>query len=330
MLLHDSINGGQPQPGSFAGFLRGEEGLKNPRHDFRRDAASGVAEAEANEATDARLRVPLDERFIHNPGRGADHEGSAPRHGVPRVDGKVQKHLFDHAHIPKNGGQIRRGNELQGHVRAEQTFQHLAHAIDHFIQFHFLRLDFLFPAERQQLAGQMRGSFGGGGDLLERLLGIATFHHAAQDHVRVPLNHSKDIVKVMGHASGQLADGFHLLGLSQLLLQSFAIGNLADKPGEHRRTLGRHSRDAQFHGKLRAVGAHRAHFYPPTENGALTGGKIPRQTVPIPLAQSGWDDEFGQFPADHFGAPATKGFLPGRIPLENPAFVINRDHAIQR
>jgi len=38
----------------------------------------------------------------------------------------------------------------------------------------------------------------------------------------------EDIIKIMGHAAGQLADGLHLLRLTQLIFQSLLPGHVPE------------------------------------------------------------------------------------------------------
>ena len=42
----------------------------------------------------------------------------------------------------------------------------------------------------------------------------------------VPLDHGEDVVEIVGHAGGQLADGLHLLGLAKLALQQSPLGDV--------------------------------------------------------------------------------------------------------
>ena len=51
MLLNDAKHGGQPQAGAFADILGGEERFEDPRQNFRRDAAAGVAHTQADKRT---------------------------------------------------------------------------------------------------------------------------------------------------------------------------------------------------------------------------------------------------------------------------------------
>jgi hypothetical protein len=45
-----------------------------------------------------------------------------------------------------------------------------------------------------------------------------------------PAPPTEHVVEVMGNAAAQLPDGFHLLGLAQLVFRCFAASLLLDKP----------------------------------------------------------------------------------------------------
>ena len=219
MLLYNAINRGQAQSGAFARLLGGKERFKNSRENLRGNAGAGIGDTQAHKPTVARLRVALDFSLGDFPVRGADRQLSAARHGITRVHGEVQKDLFHHAEITAHRRQIGRRVERQGYRSAQQTSQHLGRAPHHVVQIQVLGLHLLFAAERQQLTGQIGGAFGGGAHLYQRFLRLLAFHHSAENHVGVPLDDRQDVVKVMSHPSGQLADRFHLLQLAELLLE---------------------------------------------------------------------------------------------------------------
>ena len=226
MLLHYAINRGQTESGAFAGLLDGKERFKNSGKNLRGDAGAGIGDTQAHKPAGARLRVALDFSLGDFPCRSADRQLSAPGHGITRVHSEVQKDLFHHAEITVHRRQIRRRVERQSNGGAQETSQHLGCALDHVVQIQVLGLHRLFPAERQQLTGQIGGAFGGGAHLYQRFFRILAFHHSAENHVGMPLDDRQDVVKVMRHACGELADRFHLLQLAQLLLELSALGNV--------------------------------------------------------------------------------------------------------
>ena len=99
MLLDDAKNGGQPQTGAFAHLLGGEEGFKNPRQNFRRDAAAGVADAQTRKRTRSGLRGLRRGDFVKFDGGSFDDDLSALGHGVARIHRQIQQDLINHARI---------------------------------------------------------------------------------------------------------------------------------------------------------------------------------------------------------------------------------------
>ena len=45
---------------------------------------------------------------------------------------------------------------------------------------------------------------------------------------------SEDVIEIMGDAAGELTDGFHLLGLAELVFEAFLAGDVAEKSEEKR------------------------------------------------------------------------------------------------
>jgi len=83
-----------------------------------------------------------------------------------------------------------------------------------------------WPAEHQQLSGQPDRTLRRRGDLADvpalRLRNSA----ALRQQIGVPEDRRQDVVEIVRHARGQLADGFHLLRLAQLLLHATPLGDV--------------------------------------------------------------------------------------------------------
>ncbi len=84
----------------------------------------------------------------------------------------------------------------------------------------------LLAAEGEQLAGQRRGAFGGARDFLGRAAQVRLGSEAFEQEFRVTQNHHQKIVEIVSDASGETADGFHLLRLAQLLFEGAALGDV--------------------------------------------------------------------------------------------------------
>ena len=57
---------------------------------------------------------------------------------------------------------------------------------------------------------------------------------------RVPLDDGQDVVEIVRHAAGQLADRFHLLRLPQLCLQALPLGHITGVTMHH--AIGHHGK----------------------------------------------------------------------------------------
>ncbi len=87
------------------------------------------------------------------------------------------------------------------------------------VQVEHLGGDGLLAGKGQQLPGEVGGALGGLADLLQVGMERLRRVHLLQGQLRVAEDHRQHVVEVVGHAAGQPAHRFHLLGLAQLRLQ---------------------------------------------------------------------------------------------------------------
>ena len=121
VLLDDPVGGRQPEARSLADVLGGEERFEDVRKVLRCDAGPVVADAQTRPGRDRRGRRRVRARGFDE--RCVDREPSANRHGITRVDGQVQEHLFDHAGIGANGERLLRVGERHDDVFTEHPVQ---------------------------------------------------------------------------------------------------------------------------------------------------------------------------------------------------------------
>jgi hypothetical protein len=146
--------------------------------------------------------------------------------------------------------------------RADRTAQKIRHVHRQPVDVRGLRIESLAPGECQKAMGQRRGA---GRPCLRHLeiladLLVTTFPQALRDQLEAARHAGEQIVEIVCQASGELADGFHLLGLAQLLLCQFALAGaffhllLKRFRQSGQRGLG----ETPFDRRLRAIG-HVAH-----------------------------------------------------------------------
>ncbi len=97
---------------------------------------------------------------------------------------------------------------------------------DRFVHVQHARLQNLLAAEGQQLPGERSGAVGCLFHLLDAEPQRRRIRHAVEQELRVAFDDHQQIVEVVRHASGELADGLHLLRLAQLIGEALAFGNV--------------------------------------------------------------------------------------------------------
>ena len=136
--------------------------------------------------------------------------------GVAGVDAQVGQDLVDLGGVHLDRPQVRSGQPGQIDVLADEPPQHLEHARHGLVQVEHLRGDGLLAGKGQQLPGEVGGALGGLADFLEIVMERLGRVHLVQGQLRMAEDHAQHVVEIMGHAAGQPAHRFHLLGLLKL------------------------------------------------------------------------------------------------------------------
>ena len=232
VLFDDAINCGQPQAGAFPHLLGGKKWFKDAAQVLRSDTAAVVGCRQRNEPASAGPRMLSKVAGVQVLDGDFNRELAAAGHSVPRVDRQVQEDLFHHASIGFDQRRLGKVIELQRDILAEDARQHFGHVADHFIEVQALGLHDLAAAEGEQLAGEGCGALA---DLLGGPDGHSGQIAARQQERGVAVDNGEDVVEIMSDAAGQLADGVHLLGLAQLVLQPFLARDIPEQSQQQRR-----------------------------------------------------------------------------------------------
>src|SRR6202171_6393512 len=106
---------------------------------------------------------------------------------------------------------------------------------DERVEIHDDWLEHLLPAEGQQLFCQPRGPLARVDDLLNiRAARIASVE-GINDEVRVSEYRRQQVVEIVCHATGELTDGFELLGLMQLRFERLPLADVYVNPDQAER-----------------------------------------------------------------------------------------------
>ena len=116
--------------------------------------------------------------------------------------------------------------EPQLHTGPERTFEQVDHTFEQAAQIDRYRAQILLAREGQQALGQRRTAFRALYCAVDQPLQARVVREALAQQVEVAHDSHQQIVEVVRHAACELADGLHLLGLSQLLLCLLAGGDL--------------------------------------------------------------------------------------------------------
>ena len=225
-LGDDPVDAREPEPRSHALLCR-EERLEDPGARDGIHSAAGVGDGE----NDVRPRCLVRRNLLTVHVRGRDRQRAASRHGVPRVQGKVDQHLLDLAgirlHVTEVGGE--RGHHLD--LLPDQAAEHLVGVDDDRVQVDDARLQHLLAPEGEQLLRQRRSALC---RLLDRLhvrpQADLVRVEAAEQEAAVHGDHGQQVVEVVSDATGETADCVELLRLVQALLELLAVADVVHHP----------------------------------------------------------------------------------------------------
>ena len=229
-LFDEPPHGAEAQARARAGTLGGEERFEDAVADVGRDTGAGVGHVDAHIVAGAGVQVGLHIVLVQ-PGVGdADGQRARAGHGVARVDRQVDQRVFHLAGVGAHRPQVSGDVQVDGHAFAQHPLQHVGHRKHQAAQFHILRLQRLSAGEGQQPLGQLGAQFGGllgvGQDVGQcRVVADAVFQH-----LQIALDHRQQVVEVVRHAAGQLAQRLDLLVLAQHVLVAADFGDVAHDP----------------------------------------------------------------------------------------------------
>src|SRR6266496_6042732 len=85
-LLDKAVDHAQPQPGTFAEFLSGEERIEDPVQDLCLDSGSAIGHDDQHVLTGVNVTLLSGIFLVYACVRGLDGEPAATRHRITRVE----------------------------------------------------------------------------------------------------------------------------------------------------------------------------------------------------------------------------------------------------
>ena len=246
-LGDDAIDGRKPQPGARADLLGGEKRLEDAFQIFLRDARCRYRDTSICDVMAGRhgLVAAADRRLVDDIG-GADGQGAAIRHGVARVDGEIDDDLLELALIDLDEAEVAAMHDLELDVLADEAAQQMRQIRERVGDVEDARLQGLLAREGQQLAHQIGGAVGVLLDLHDVGEGRVARPEAQQQKIAKADHRGEQIVEIMRHAAGELADRLHLLRLGELRLDLLLLGGVDEMQDEAALAVAAHRQRGGF------------------------------------------------------------------------------------
>ena len=178
---------------------------------------------------------------------GLDGDPAGVADGVAGVDAQVDEDLVDLGRIDAHRRQPPGRQPGEVDVLADEPPDHLEHAGHGGVQVEHPRRRGLPAGKGKQLLGEVGGALHRLADGLQPAGERSGVAGRVQRQFRVAEDDAEHVVEIVRHPAGQAADGLHLLGLDELLLQGLAVADVQvdeDRPVDvatvvaHRRRIG--------------------------------------------------------------------------------------------
>ena len=218
----ETVDHRQAESGAHAHRLGREEGFEHALDHVRRHAGAGVGHAQRDVLAGRQVALAGD-ALVHELVGGLDGETSAIRHRVAGVDTEIEQRVFELVRIDVRAPQPDRTDHFQRHGWTDGAAKEFLHAGDELVDVDGFWLQRLPARKREHPVGE-------GGRAFRRALRhvdvalevvVPSLVQPALHQFEAAGDAGQQVVEVVRQPTGELADGFHLLRLPQLLLHGF-------------------------------------------------------------------------------------------------------------
>ena len=230
-LFDDAVDGGKAEARADAGFLGGEEGLEDLFHHILRHAVAGVFHL------DQHILAVLDELEALGVGigagrpRGADRQLAAilvAQHRIARIGGEVEDRVFQLVLVGLDVRHIATMHDFQLDPLVQQLAQEDREFAEEVRHREDLALESLLARIGEQHLHQFLRPHRELVDGLEVRIGRIAQRVAHHQFLIVEDDALQDVVEVVRHAAGELADGLHLFAMREADLQLALVCDVHD------------------------------------------------------------------------------------------------------
>ena len=223
-LVDDAVDGGESEAGGLGGVFGGEEWFEDAAAGWFVHADAGIGDGE-DDAGVGGSAVGLG-RFERRRS-GGDSQGATGGHGGAGIVGQLHEDQVELIGIDDDGGEGFLQAQFNGDSGAEGAVKHGEGAAHAFVEVDDAGLQKLEAAEGQQLLGDFSGARGLVQDAVE--LGLNGRRQGrVQGQLAGEADGLGDVVEVVRDAAGEASDGFHAMGVVELLFEFVLAGEVAD------------------------------------------------------------------------------------------------------
>jgi hypothetical protein len=156
---------------------------------------------------------------------GFNRDPTSVEDRISSIEHQIHHNLLELASIRPDRTEIGAWDGDQLNVLADQAPQHPVHSCDHLIQIQGLRLNYLLPAEGEQLTGEIAGALTGGLDFFQVRAHRVSRAQVGNQQAAVAHHYRKQVVEVVGDPARQSPNRFDFLSVPKPLLQVLSIAN---------------------------------------------------------------------------------------------------------
>jgi hypothetical protein len=120
------------------------------------------------------------------------------------------------------------------------------------------------------------------------------------------------------------------VGVSQVLLDAHALGDVADEAGEFGRFVRARPCDRELNGELAPVRTHGCYLDAAVENRRLARGKVAGEAGAVLVAVLRRDDQVDQLLPERDARAVSERLLGDSIQVRDAAVLVNADRAVER
>ena len=230
--------------------------------------------------------------------------------------------MLDLARVGPDDPEIRRGEELELDVVAEQPLEEPTDLGEDGVQIERARLQHLTAPEGEQLLRQLGGAVGGALDLAQVARELRVVVGTLEQEGRIAGDPGQKVVEVVGDAAGEPPEALELLSAQQLRLEALSVGDVAhegDVEARHEVRARRCLRDDDG-----AVRAHRLPLLLHRSSLDVLGPELLH--VPEPLRRQ----ELVQVAADQVALRDADQVAAGRVDVDIAAVVVGDEDRVER